>query len=272
MNIFGYYNYRTYLQDYYEYKKSVNRHFSYRKFAEKAGLKSSSIFRDVITGRRNFTLTLVPKFAHAMTLNEKEVEYLKLMINFSHAKTHKSKQDVFEQMAKMLPKSTQKLDVNQRKYFEHWYYIAIREALSILNIDENFQDLAFFMIPKITVPKAKQAIELLIEIGLIEKQGQFWRSKNASIQGDHIDPFSIHHVQKQQLDLAKESLSHFTKEKRNVSSATVSVSPMGMERISARIDACRKDIVDIVRSDSGINQVYQYNVQFFPLSKESEDE
>ncbi|MGL1904424.1 MAG: TIGR02147 family protein [Fibrobacterales bacterium] len=272
MNIFGYYNYRTYLQDYYEYKKSVNRHFSYRKFAEKAGLKSASVFRDIMTGRRNLTPALVPKFAAGMNLEGNEIEYLKLMINFFHAQTPQSKQEIFEKMAKMLPKSTQKLNSDQRKYFDHWYHIAIREALAVLDIDDNYQDLAFFLTPKISIPKVKQAIELLDSLGLIEKQGQYWRSKNASIQGDHIDAFTIHQLQKQLIDLSKESLTHFTKEKRNVSNATVSVSQMGMERISARIDACRQDIVDIVRSDSEVNQVYQFNVQFFPLSKERDNE
>ncbi len=272
MNIFGYYNYRTYLKDYYESKKSADRTFSYRVFSQKAELKSPAVYLDLVKGRRNLTLSLIHSFAKALELNEPETKYLIHMMHFTHAKTAESKQDTFDVMSKMLPRTTRKLTRDQRKYFEQWYHIAVREALAVLDIDTDFEEISWFLCPKVPLPKIKQTMQLLIDLDLIEKTDGYWRSKNASIQGDHIDSLSLREVQKQLIDLGKESLDHFTKEKRNISNATVSVSSTGVERISRKIDIFRKEIVDIVQSDSDENQVYQFNVQFFPLSKERERE
>ena len=44
----------------------------------------------------------------------------------------------------------------------------------------------------------------------------------------------------------------------------------GVERIIRKIDVFRKEVLDIVRSDSKESMICELNVQFFPLSKELE--
>lgn len=272
MNIFGYYNYRKYLQDYYEYRKSCHKYFSYRTFAQKAGYTSSGLYLDLVKGRKALTPTLIPKFCKALDLNEREVRYFSLMVDFTHASTWETKQAIFEQMSEMLPRSLKTLSRNQREYFNNWYFVAVREALGVLDISDNYSDLAFFLNPRITIPQARQAILLLSSLQLIESNAQgFWKPTNKTISsGREIDPLLIHQFQKQMIDLSKESLDRFSRERRNVSCTTMSVSAMGLERIIHKIDAFRREIIDIVRSDESETQICQLNVQFFPLSKELE--
>ena len=69
MNVFAYYNYRKYLQDYYENRKSIYRYFSYRSFAKKAGYTSSGLYLDLVKGRKSLTPQMVPKFIAALGLS-----------------------------------------------------------------------------------------------------------------------------------------------------------------------------------------------------------
>jgi uncharacterized protein (TIGR02147 family) len=271
MNVFAYYNYRKYLQDYYEYRKSVQRYFSYRAFAKRAGYTSSGFYLDLVKGRKSLTPQMVPKFVHALGLSEKEGRYFSLMVDFTHAETPESKQTIFEQMSALLPKTTKALSRKQIEYYREWYYVAVREALSVLNVSDNYQDLALFLNPRITVPQARQSIKLLSELGLIEKENGYWRSVNKTItSGREIPPFIVHDFQKKMMDLGKASVDYFSTERRNVSCTTMSVSPLGLERIIHKIDTFRKEIVDIVRSDEHETMICELNVQFFPLSKELE--
>ena len=271
MNIFGYYNYRKYLQDFYEYRKSVHRHFSYRAFAQKAGYTSSGLYLDLVKGRKSITEQLVPKFAKALGLGDKESIYFQLMVDFTHATLPATKQEIFEHMASMLPRSMKILTRNQKEYFSKWYYVAVRESLGVLNITDNFQDLAFFLVPRISVPQAKQAIQLLADLELIEKVDGIWRSRNKTISsGGEVDPLMVHQFQKEMIELGKQAIGHFSRERRNISCTTMSVSPMGLERIIHKIDIFRREVIEIVRSDEGERLVCQLNVQFFPLSKEKE--
>ncbi len=270
MNIFGYYNYRTYLKDYYEYQKSRDRAFTYRSFAAAADIKSPSLYVDFVKGRRNLTPSLIPKFVEAIGLNDKEEKYLLLMMHYTHANNQEAKEEAFNALAKMLPSTTRKLKKDQRAYFEHWYNAAIRETLNVISVDDDFQDLALFLTPRVSLPKVKQAMQLLMDLDLIEKRGGFWRPKNRNISGDHIDMFAMHAVQKQLIDLGKESLTNFTREKRNVSALSLSISDEGVQRMIRKIDMFRAESVDIAQGDRNVNQVYQLNVQFFPLTKEGD--
>ncbi len=271
MNVYAYYNYRKYLQDYYDYRKSVQRYFSYRSFAKKAGYSSSGFYLDLIRGRKSLTPQMLPKFIAALGLNEKEGRYFTLMVDFTHATTAASKQAIFDQMSALLPSAIKSLTKSQQEYYSKWYYVAAREALSVLNVNEkNIQELALFLNPKITLPQAKQAIQLLKNLGLIEiAEDGFFRSVNKAIfSGSEIAPLFVHEFQKQMIDLGKNALDHYSTERRNVSCMTMSVSAEGLERIINKIDVFRKEVVDIIRSDEGETMVCQMNIQFFPLSKE----
>ncbi len=271
MNVYAYYNYRKYLQDYYDYRKSVQRYFSYRSFAKKAGYSSSGFYLDLIRGRKSLTPQMLPKFIAALGLNEKEGRYFTLMVDFTHATTAASKQAIFDQMSALLPSAIKSLTKSQQEYYSKWYYVAAREALSVLKINEkNIQELALFLNPKITLPQAKQTIQLLRSLGLIEigEDGFFHSVNKAIFSGSEIAPLFVHEFQKQMIDLGKNALDHYSTERRNVSCMTMSVSPEGLERIISKIDLFRKEIVDIIRSDEGEAMVCQMNIQFFPLSKE----
>lgn len=270
MNVYAYYNYRKYLQDYYEYRKSVQRYFSYRSFARKAGYSSSGFYLDLIRGRKSLTPQMLPKFIAALGLNEKEARYFTLMVDFTHATTPASKQQIFDQMSALLPRAVKTLTKNQQEYYSKWYYVAAREALSVLNVNEgNIQELALFLSPKISLPQAKQAIQLLLDLGLIEKTDGFYKSVNKTVtSGREVAPLFVHQFQKQMIDLAKDALDHYTTARRNISTTTMSVSADGLERIIRKIDMFQKEILDIVHSDNGETMLCELNVQFFPLSKE----
>ena len=152
--------------------------------------------------------------------------------------------------------------------------MAVREALSVLDVGpKNIQELALFLNPRITLPQAKQAIQLLLSMQLIELDEKgFYRSVNKAIfSGSEISSLFVHQFQKQMMDLGKDALDHYSTERRNVSCMTMSVSAEGLERIISKIDLFRKEVVDIIRSDEGETMVCQMNIQFFPLSKEKVD-
>ncbi len=271
MNVFAYYNYRKYLQDYYEYRKSVHKYFSYRSFAQKAGFSSSGFYLDLVKGRKSLTPQMLPKFISALGLNEKEAKYFTLMVDFTHATTADSKQLIFDQMAELLPRSVRTLTKKQQEYYSKWYYVAAREALAVVNItDANIGDLALFLNPRISIPQAKQAIKLLLDLELIEKDEKgFYRAAHKTISsGREVAPLFVHGFQKQMMDLAKDALDNYSTARRNVSCTTMSVSAEGLERIIHKIDMFRKEVVEIVRSDEGESMVCELNIQFFPLSKE----
>ena len=273
MNVFAYYNYRKYLQDYYENRKSIYRYFSYRSFAKKAGYTSSGLYLDLVKGRKSLTPQMVPKFIAALGLSEKEGRYFALMVDFTHADTPAAKQKVFDQMSALLPCASRTLSKKQQEYYSKWYYVVVRESLTILDINEkNVSDLALFLNPRISLPQAKQALKLLLDLELIEAdESGFYRPCQKTISsGREVAPLFVHGFQKQMIDMSKSALDNYSTERRNISCTTMSVSEEGLQRIIRKIDLFRKEIVDIVQSDESETMVCELNIQFFPLTKEKE--
>ncbi len=268
MDIYDYFDYRRYLADYYSYKKAHSRSFSYRAFAQRAGYTSSGLYIDLVKGKKNLTPSLVEKFAKAMGLNEKEITYFALMIDFTHAEDYDLKQDIFDEMTQLMPNRARRISRNQRDYYLHWYHVVVRESLSVLKIDDtNIKELADFIYPKISIVQARKSLKLLNELRMIQQVDGYYRPIEITLRGSsEIDPILVRGFQRQMIEMASDALANIPPENRNISCVTFSISDEGLKRIKSKVDSFRNEILNIVRSDSGENRVAQFNVQFFPVT------
>ncbi len=270
-SVFDYFDYRRCLDDFYRYRKSLNSRFSHRSFALKAGYKSSGLFIQLVKGKLNLTRKMLPGFTKAMGLDETQAEYFGLMVQFTHGQNAVARQHWFDKMVPLLPARTKSVALEQKKYYENWYHVAVREALSILDVGADFHELAAFIQPSITPAEAEAAMRLLDSLGLIRIDSiGHWRATDALVESTaDLGPFLIHAYQESLIELGKTSLKRYGKDKRNVSCFTFSLSEEGHRRLSLKVDSFFREVSELVRSDEGMNRVCQLNIQYFPLSGET---
>ncbi len=273
VSIFDYVDYRSFLKAYYEWQKTVSAHFSYRYFMQKAGYNSSGLYSGIVKGETNLTEKLVQKFACAMKLTHKEQDFMMLMVQYQRAQSNDAKQIVYDKMILLIPGKSRRVKAEQKRYYSKWYYVAIREALSIMNIDDNFKDLAQYLTPNLKVSEVKKALGTLKELGMIEKKNDgFWKVVDTSIvSGGELGPHIIHEFQKEMMNVAKESLGRYPKTERHVTTKTFSISTEGYMRLTQKIVGFHKEIKEILRTDVNEKHVYQFNMQLFPLAKGTND-
>lgn len=270
VSVYNYLDYRKYLADYYRAKKSINKHFSYRLIAEKTGIPSTGYFSEVLSGRRSLTRAKLPKFAQAFGLNAAEEAFLGLLVAFTDAKTESEKQMVYEQLLEAFPVRAQRLRRSQQEYFSKWYYVAVREALAVLDVREDCEPLAAWLRPAITVPQAKAALRLLESMDLVARDPQgCWRATQSSLlsQRDESTVLLVRGFQAEMIGLARQALFEIPPGERDVSCMTMSVSAQGLERIKAQVKECQDRIREIVHADRGEDRVIQLNLQVFPLTR-----
>ncbi len=270
LNIFEFFEYRSYLNEYYRYKKSLNRHFSHRQFALKAGIKSSGYFSEVLNGQRKLSKAQIPKFAQALNLTEKEKTFFELMVDFCHAKSPLAKQKIYSLMLKILPLQVQQVRLSQQEYFSKWYYVAIRESLSIAKIKGDGEELAALLDPPITVVQARNAIKLLERLKLIvrDKNG-YWQVNHSSLlsSDDPAAAMQLRAFQAEMMLRAQEALERVPQPLRDISCVTMSVSDEGWQRIKTLSSEFHKQILQVVQSDKHEDRIIQLNLQLFPLTR-----
>jgi uncharacterized protein (TIGR02147 family) len=269
IKIFEYTDYRKYLKDYYNEQKAVNKAFSYRYFAQKAGFNSSGLFKDITDGRCNMQSGIIIKFSNAIGLNKKEEEYFENMVYFNQAKSTEEKKRYFERMMRFYDSKAYKVDANQYEYYTKWYYSAIRELLAIGKFKDDYNLIAGKLNPKISSAQAKKAIQILSKLDLIRKNksGYYECEDEIITTGPEIKSLSVANFQKVMMEMAKEAIDRHPSKHRNISTVTFSASKTVYKDIERELIACRKRILNMIKHCSNMENVYQLNLQLFPLTK-----
>ncbi len=270
ISIFNYTSYREFLHDYYKEKKSLNHGFSYQYLADQAGFKTKTFIYKVIKGHKALAKLSTLKIAKAMNLKKRETDYFDAMVNFNNAANSEEKEFYFHRLQSL--SRNHKASIireNQFSYFENWYYVVIRELVTILNWKEDYNCLAKAVKPRITPKQAEKAVKLLLELGMIKKlkSGKYIQTDKAITTGDQVISLAVKKFQRENMKLASESIDRYKKEIRDISSLTVGITKDGFERIKNEIKAFRETLSDIVDNDNPADRVYQINFQFFPVSE-----
>jgi uncharacterized protein (TIGR02147 family) len=267
-NIYIYTDYRFLLKDYYLQQKKTIRSFSFRFFAAKAGV-SASVYKDIMAGRRRLSLKIMRKYAEAMVLTPKETEYFGAVVLFVNSKSNDEKNIHFNQMLRLRGNSSIKfIDEGQYEFFRCWYHSALREMVTLADFKEDYDWISTQCVPHITAAQAKKSIELMLQLGILQrnKLGRLEPS-NAIISSDYeMKSFILRNFHAEMLGLAKKALEHFEPDDREISSLTLGVSQKSYQRIKERIRTFKQELLNMVVDDTADSEtVCQCNFQLFPL-------
>jgi uncharacterized protein (TIGR02147 family) len=276
LSIFDFFDSNLFIKAYLEQKQINNPQYSGRLLLQMAGIKSSGFLSELLSDKRKLSLANLEKISHGLNLNPKEALYFKNLVLYKQAKTSKLKQDYFDNLLEVAPQKNSTLLKKHKELFESWYTVATRETLSILNISD-FESgsklLSKLITPAVSSPKIKKSLKLLESLNLISLNGdKNWKPTHQSIfssgpKGGDIE--SIRSFQSQMMSLAAQHLELTPPEQRTTLSSTMSISQEGMERIQHFLEKMQKNLVTLVETDTGEDRIYQFNLQFFPLSKAS---
>lgn len=275
IRVYNYTDYREYLSDYYKYQKEKNPIFSYRYFAQRAKVKSSGFYKEVVSGKRSLTRTQIHNFSVALKFNKKEAEYFENMVYFSDSKSTEERRLYFKKMMSFYDSRAYKLMADQYEYFSRWYYVAVREMLSYVNFKDDYKALASELNPPIREDQARKAIDILYRLNLIEKDGDgCFKRRDAVIstgyQGNDklIYTMNIINFQKEMMEFAKGAYERSVINKIDMSTLTLSISEDIYKEMKEEIAQFRKKLLGMAEKDSKPDRIYQLNHQFFPLTRQ----
>lgn len=269
-NFFEYLDYRELLKDLFNERKKRESWFSYRWLSKRIDVASTGFISLVLNGKRNISFDLAIRLSKVLKFNKKETGYFLTLVRYNQVISTEEKESAFEELIALRPASARTVQADQQEYYNHWYYSAIRELVSLMAISDNYKEVADSLIPKITVSEAREAIELLERIGFIKRDenGFYYRVESLiTAAGSAIEPSVIRKYQGEVMDLAKDALYKIDREERDISTVTLSTNADGLRMIKKRIEQCRSEIMEIAKQSCGPDQIMQFNVQFFPLWK-----
>lgn len=269
-NIFEYTDYRKYLADFYTAKKSVNSGYSHRVFANQAGLSSPSHLLMIIKGERNLSIKTIEKFSEGMRLTLKEKKYFELMVLFNQTDDLQVKAKYFAQIMalKMSTKQLHNLEKEKFDFLSKWYVVAIYVLVDLKNFNPDTQWIAKRLGGKITTSQAKEALDNLEKLGMITADAQrgFKQTSGAITVADDTRSIAVFNYHQSMIRLASEALRTSAPDLREMNGATITIPKEKLTEIKEKIRAFRKEINQLASSYENPDEVYQLNIQLFPLT------
>jgi uncharacterized protein (TIGR02147 family) len=268
IDVFRYLDYRAYLADYYRAKKS--RGFSYRAFSRAAGLGAPNYLKLVIAGQRNLTAAMAVRFAAACGLGGEAAQYFAELVAFNQARTGEQRNRSYARLlAFSRYRRGHKLELAQSAYHSTWYLPALRELVASARFREDPEWLAELLWPKVKPGEARQALDTLVELGLLDRDphGRL-RQRDAVVStGPETLGMHIANYHAEMMRRATAAMELVPAPSRDVSALTFCVGPDGLARLKQRIQEFRRELIEMVEAESERSQVVQLNLQLFPLTR-----
>lgn len=272
-DVCAYLDHRVYLGDVYQRLKERNAAFSFRFFSRVSGFSSPNFLKLVILGQRNLSAPAAKRIGKALKLTSVQQRYFELLVEFgqsgSAAKRTKLAQDLLALKADAGAKS---LDGSRFKYFLHWYLVVIREWVLSPSFSEDPKWIAEHLEPKISHLEAAAALEVLVELKLIQKvDGRWTQCEGILTTGDEATSAALAHWHQQMLAHASASIDRHLHSVRELQAYTTLLSRAGYEELVNEIRSFQRRIwaiceQDQVRWEGDPGRVYQIGFQVFPLT------
>ncbi|MCB9495309.1 MAG: TIGR02147 family protein [Fibrobacteria bacterium] len=272
-DIFAYIDYRRWLADLSSHLKESTRYFSHRWFAQAAGIANPSIYSQVVSGKRRLTPPLVEVFAKVLELSAKQNLFLHHLVEFTHARTALEKQEHYAVLRELGGSVHQtRLGPDAWDFYRHWWIPALRELVAQRGSFRDWKSLAGQLRPPISARQARQGVETLVRLGLLTQgeDGRWRQSTLALTSGDEVGVLAVRKHNAEMIRLGEESIERFPPASRHVSGITAGLSPAAFQVLVAEIEAFRERVVRLVTQDDAPGEVYQFNLQLFPLSSSEE--
>ena len=272
INIYDYSDYRKFLQEFYELEKSLDPTFSYRIFAAAIDMDASLLVK-ILQGKRHVSTKNIEAFVQFFRFKEGKAEYFREMVAYGKAKNDEQVRKHFETLQKMRPSSCRELDEARYRYFQQWFYPMIRSALDVFDYrgPEHAAALGDCCIPKISASQVENAVDALLQLGLAHKRkdGRIVPTDAHLKTKEHWLSASISDYQRSIAELAHRSIAETPKEERDISTLTMALDSIQIQRIRDIIAEARKSIVNVANSMPSqiCDSVYQLNFQLFPMMK-----
>ncbi len=276
LNIFGYLDFRKYLEDVFAAHKAANPKFSYRAFSQKAGLSSPNFLQLVLAGKRKPTTSNIFALGKALSLTRQETDFLTHLISFNEAKTHEEKNSHYQRMLRIGPYSgVNPIHKDQYEYFSQWYNPVVRELLTHKKFTGDLAWIARKINPAISEAQTEKSVETLKKLGLIayDEDAEKWLPAQTVISTQaQVASVAAAQYHKAMIQFGMDALDRTESGQRDIRSVTLGVSLDGFQEIKSRMENFWKEILAFAVTQNEVEAVYQVNLQLFPLTRPEENE
>ncbi len=274
IQILHYRNYVNYFRDLYHSVKSQNQQYSYRQFSNDLGFQRSNYLHLIVTEKRKLSSKKVEQISSILKFSEKEKLHFSNMVDILNKKPGAERNKLVKEVVRKGGKpGARRLQKKQYAYFSHWYYPVIREMVELKDFKEDLDWIVDRLNKSITKIQVKEALKTLEDLGLINRNvdGKLRVTSKSISTPKEIGSECVVTYHKEMLELASQSIDICKSKNRDISSITMGVDLTTARKIKKEMQDFRTYIQELIEQSGDGTEVFQLNMQWFPLTIIKED-
>jgi uncharacterized protein (TIGR02147 family) len=269
VSVFDFVNFQEFLRALLRQLKG-EKYFSYRYLERISGL-SRSYFKLLLDGKRNLTPKAAAKLAKALKLSRKEAAYLEALVLYNQAEGDEERDRYFERLLALRPPlPIRDFSADQYECFTKTYFTEIRELAALPGFVEDLNWIRRRLRRPLRNKEIRHAVAVLERLGLLErtKDGTLTHSGTTMatpVEAPSLDIFNYH---RQLLSEAKDAIMNAPYDEWDVGAMTIPMPKAALPQVMEMLRECRERIADFInRGDKDFHEVFQINMQMFPVSR-----
>jgi len=273
-NLFDYFDYRDFLQDFYHFHKKRNSAYSYRLFARKAKLGSPNYLKLVVDGKRRITDRTLYQFSRGLGLTRDEEKYFRELVMYQEVSDPDSKDQHLKALMKYQEKqrTPTPLTESRSRALGDWHHLVIRELVATKSFKEDPQWIIKRLGGKITESQAKESIELLLSLKLLRRtnEGKLEQTEPLLTSSDDVPGHLLRSLHRFYLRRALASIFSISSDKREMSGLLLSIPTNRVKEVKEEIKEFRKKLNRKYGMDRNGEEVFFAGLYLFPITQKAE--
>lgn len=250
-------------------KKSRNTDYTISKFSRDLGFNSPQVFTDILKEKKPLKTKYVSNILTGLQLDPSEERYFTTMTYLNNAKAKELKDSFSHLLTLLNPGPREELRIQDEDLFSNWINIAILTLSKTQNFKLNEDYICSIFRHKISKDEVKKSLNFLIKNKYIEISSSNIEKCSNTVSSKTDKPIeSVLRYYSDVSDLAKEG-AKLPVDIREFQCFSMAIKKENVVQAKQLIRDFRKKLANLCESEAA-DEVYQTNIQFFPLTKITE--
>ncbi|HNY32169.1 MAG TPA: TIGR02147 family protein [Fibrobacteria bacterium] len=263
---FAYSDYRDLLCAAFERRKSADPQYSYKILSEHLGLDTAGAYR-ILHKERHLPGRSVSRAIEFLGLTGRAAEYFVLMTSYARERGKGARQKILERAMELQDVPRRRLSDQELAFFRDWWMVAVRCAVEVLDGRANPEELSRRIVPPVSPEAIREAIQVMLDLGIAKRSpGERLHFVDRHLTADAAEGrAAVAQFQKKMLELASDSVHRFPREKRDISTLTLTLDEAAFQDVREILRDCRRRIQQRVGEAKSSDRVLQVAIAIFPL-------
>ncbi|MEN9825305.1 MAG: hypothetical protein RI953_1050 [Pseudomonadota bacterium] len=270
INVCDFMDYKVYFRAVYDAAKKEKPGYTYILFTEELGLGKSNLMNLIVNGQRKMSRKNAQIVVGSLGLVLERRRYFLKLIELDNRRNMKKREEVLEKIIEIRGESIE--DEHTRRqldFYSHWLHGIVFEMVAIDNLKHTSESMTQRLVPHASVDEVQASLDLLEKLGLVSRDvesGDYRKNQDHFIMDDkiqHLGPLAFHN---KMIELARDALVRIPAEERDVSSMTLAVPREAVGKLKAVVERFQEEILSMASEFESHDEVYQINIQLFPLT------